>query len=144
MHSLSMYHYASISAAVTQGQCLFAIQGYPCVFLARGWRTKGRWSLLSPPVLRPLPISIHQGLTLMSFLPVAFLPSCQNQDLPISEPQSRLLFLHCGIYILLIVLIYICGDAPISLLVHDRQGPYQIEFLACDNNKKLPTGNWKF
>ena len=130
MHSLSVDYHASISPAVTHSQCIFAVQGYLFVFLARNWKRTDTLLLPSPPVLSRPPISICQNWTQASRLNSNVTSSCLsvlclNQSHLISGSHEC-----CGIYILLIELICIYHNAPVRLLVNHRQGPYQIELLA--------------
>lgn len=117
MHSSRMYCHACISPAVIRNQCVFAIHCYLFVFLARGLKRKDALFLvlLQFVSFHPFPNikigSVPQGLT-----PVSFPSRCLSIFLShLWILWVQCLYLHSGIYILLIVLICICHNAPIRL-----------------------------
>ena len=110
MHPSCVYCHACISLAVTGSQCIFAIHCYLFVFLAKDSERKDTLFLVllkcfsfhrfPNTKIGPAP----QGLT-----PVSFPLCCLLIFLSHLWIQWVLcLYLHCGIYILLIVFICIC------------------------------------
>lgn len=75
-----------------------------------------------------------QRLTLMSFLQVAFLSKPKSPHLWI--PWVQCSYLYGGIYILWIILIYICHNAPVRLLITVRVHII-LNSLPIDNKKSI-------